>query len=765
MSCISSNFSSFFLNSLNDPSEFSKYLSNGELRFSSTFEDFQVYGQNNVQQQQQQQHYQQQQQQQHHINGELISCNGDEGNSNIENTQPIVTSVQHYGSYQNQHTQSPHHQQQQQMQQQQTRWALPHHQQHATQNQQNLPPNSHASVTAVSGGVSSVPTGVGGQHFDGSFEFMKYLRHSNDYTDNSHDASGPQNQTQSSHTTAVGTKPEASLNNGLMDLDNAHKRATARKTPVLSSVNSNHHNSNSSHPTPMDIYDHDSKHNIYDLHHMNSVHSSNSNESSMELSSMNYPNSHLNASNSNTSSEGGNTQNHSDFSMLSGVANSQNSNSATAVSTATAGATAAAASPAAPKPLASFTIKDNFEAHPSHKVEEGIFQHMNKLPSKKKDNLKQLGVRFTGQMTLNDKSIIVENFIKFCQEYDIKDHRPFLSLNQSGLNKPDQIKFARYLGQGLPTFTLFCIYSNFKNLFCTKRTEVYTKDGYNLPYILDKIKRFLANTTADLKNIINNQSNDSMDFLTNVPTVPATTTPITPMMNPMGNNLNSLPPPLLQQQQQQQITPILDFNQATTTTNQLTQIRPLENLMIYENFDVHETHRIEDGICTQMARLPPKKQELLKQFGIQTNQTVTYYEKYIIIENFNRFCNEYKVADHRPFLDLQENGLPKSEQLKFIRYLGQGLPNLTLSKIYLVFKDLLGLSRIEKMALDGYNLDAILKKKKKNLYNRMTAAAVHKECHPEAIVPTPPSTTISTTPAQSNSTPLMPLYPQDAYKT
>lgn len=48
----------------------------------------------------------------------------------------------------------------------------------------------------------------------------------------------------------------------------------------------------------------------------------------------------------------------------------------------------------------------------------------------------------------------------------------FLSLNQSGLNKPDQIKFARYLGQGLPTFTLFCIYSNFKNLFCTKRTEV-----------------------------------------------------------------------------------------------------------------------------------------------------------------------------------------------------------------------------------------------------------------------------------------------------
>lgn len=402
MSCISSNFSSFFLNSLNDPSEFSKYLSNGELRFSSTFEDFQVYGGT---QQQQQQHYQQPQQQ-HHINGELISSNGDEGNSNIENTQPIIQSVQHYGSY------PPQQQQQLNAQQQQTRWALPQHhpqQQQANQNPQNLPQQTHANNITSSAGGHQVQTSSGNQHFDGSFEFMKYLRHSNDYSDNSQDGHGAQSQT--SHATAVGTKPDASLNNGLMDLDNAHKRGASRKTPVLSSVNSNHHNnSNSSHPTPMDIYDHDSKHNIYDLHHMNSVHSSNSNESSMELSSMNYPNSHLNASNSNTSSEGGNTQTHSDFSMLSGVANSQNSSSASGNTTA-----AAAASPAAPKPLASFTIKDNFEAHPSHKVEEGIFQHMNKLPSKKKDNLKQLGVRFTGQMTLNDKSIIVENFIKFCQ--------------------------------------------------------------------------------------------------------------------------------------------------------------------------------------------------------------------------------------------------------------------------------------------------------------------------------------------------------------
>lgn len=67
--------------------------------------------------------------------------------------------------------------------------------------------------------------------------------------------------------------------------------------------------------------------------------------------------------------------------------------------------------------------------------------------------------------------------------------------------------------------------------------------------------------------------------------------------------------------------------------------RPLDELRILENYDVHETHRIEDGIFTHMARLSPKKQELLKQFGIQSNHNVTYYEKYVIIENFIKFCN------------------------------------------------------------------------------------------------------------------------------
>lgn len=72
--------------------------------------------------------------------------------------------------------------------------------------------------------------------------------------------------------------------------------------------------------------------------------------------------------------------------------------------------------------------------------------------------------------------------------------------------------------------------------------------------------------------------------------------------------------------------------------------RSLEQLIIYENFDVHETHRIEDGVCTHISRLPPKKQELLKQFGIQSSSQhcLSNYEKYILIENFIKFCNVSK---------------------------------------------------------------------------------------------------------------------------
>nr|XP_036231806.1 DNA N6-methyl adenine demethylase isoform X1 [Bactrocera oleae] len=575
MSCISSNFSSFFLNSLNDSSEFAKYLSNGELKFSS-FEDFQVFGSgagtgtspappspaaaaatSSASSLTAQQAASQQQQQQQYYNGG-VGNSGNNNNANISagaNTTGLPSSIE--SSYNNgvmnsigncgtetantstltptnasntapagvqqlqhaAHLHAAHHTPQHPTH-------LPHHPHphaqhpyagHAPHTPGSLaaPSNAfhshnhlaspHLSTAAttpnypttpqrwataagaspmVSGasgtphpitqlqnsnqsGTPIVPNPSGAQHFDGSFEFLKYLRHSNDYNNGE-----PQGDAAAGSASAGQTQASTSSSSSLIDLDSStsHKSRSSRKAAaLLSSVS---RTSNSLDANALDVFDHDSKHTIFDMHQITATNSSNSNESSLEVSNLAFPSSHLNASNSNTSSEGAATGS-SDFAML---------HSGSAAS--------------APKPLATFTIKDNFDVHPSHKVEEGIFQHMNKLPAKKKENLKQLGVRFTGQMTLSDKSVVVENFIKFCQEYDVQDHRPFLSLNQSGLNKADQIKFARYLGQGLPTFTLFCIYSNFKNLFCTKRTEIYTKDGYNLPYILDKTKRFLSNTTA-----------------------------------------------------------------------------------------------------------------------------------------------------------------------------------------------------------------------------------------------------------------------------
>ncbi|XP_055915660.1 nuclear transcription factor Y subunit gamma isoform X2 [Eupeodes corollae] len=680
MSCISSNFSSFFLDSLNDPSEFAKYLSNGENKVQS-FEDFQGFAGNGS------------------SNGSYsnssasLGMNGDspmymngdnpqqQQNLGIQQIYSAVSSHHHgYHHHPHHHPQQQQHSvhPQQQGSSQQTfshqqptpRWnssqtnqvtasgnaaggvhALadhssnhhqhPHHHHHPHASQQAAPPQATSSTTQQQQQQPQPQHQHHNHHFDGSFEFLKYLRHSGDYGEDSQSNSTPAPATPCSNSNLIDLDSSTSMTPHSHRTGTPMAAAAATATPLNRSS------------LDIDTFDHDSKHNLFDLQHQTS---NNSNESSCDPMGA-FAGVHLNASNSNISSESAGSDN----------SNNNNNNQSNAS-----------------KPLVNFSIKDSFDVHPAHKVEEGIFQHMNKLPVKKKDTLKQLGVRFTGQMTLADKSIVVENFIKFCKQYDVTDHRPFLALNQSGMNKPEQIKFARYLGQGLPSFTLFCIYSNFKNLFCTKRTETYEKDGYNLQYILDKTKSFLSKATADLKSLTTTSaSNDGVEFPTN-----------------NGNNSNN--------------------SSSVVVKSEMPKV--LERLVFHENFDVHETHRIEDGVCTHIARLPPKKQELLKQFGIQSNQSVTYYEKYIVIENFIKFCNEYKITDHRPFLDFHESGLPKSEQLKFVRYLGQGLPNLTLNKIYLAFKDVLGLNRIEKITADGYNLDVILKKKKKNLYNRMHAA-------------------------------------------
>ncbi|XP_022212895.2 uncharacterized protein LOC111067872 [Drosophila obscura] len=774
MSCISSNFSSFFLNSLNDPSEFSKYLSNGELKCTQ-FEEFQVFGcgagaSSGQQQSLQQQQLQQQQLQYSHthlsngcgtdfsyeaaaaassshtqretcLSGAAAAGSSGSGNPTTTSSSHSHPAAAAYVAAEAGVAAAP------------TSAAAAAIAGAAGGSVAGPSPGSNRWPTAVAtpnGGSVSVP-----QHFDGSFEFIKYLRHSTDFTPGTASATPSDSSTAAAGAAAsekiakgpgvalaavagAGTPPPPAqspvASAGLLDLDTStsqKSRSASRKVAaLLSSVSRASNSLVDTSSSALDVFDHDSKQTIFDLQHMASNGSSNSNESSLEL--LAFPNSHLNASNSNTSSEGAACGSAGEFGgILTGASSSSTASS----------------SSHAPKLLGSFVIKENFEVHPSHKVEEGIFQHMNKLPSKKKDTLKQLGVRFTGQMTLTDKSIVVENFIKFCEEYEIKDHRPWLSLNQCGLNKPEQIKFARYLGQGLPTFTLFCIYSNYKNLFCTKRTEIYTKDGYNLPYILDKTKRFLANTTADLKNMA--AANDgSLEFAAanSSSSTSNSTNASTNLINSNSNsssssgtvNLSAASAALAVNVNSSYVTaplpPTMDPRYvcgAPPTTGLLPPPalgpppRSLEQMIIYENFEVHETHRIEDGVCTHISRLPPKKQELLKQFGIQSSgqQCLSNYEKYMLIENFIKFCNEYQISDHRPFLDFHESALSKCEQLKFVRYLGQGLPNLTLNKIYVAFKDLLGNGRPDKAGLESYNLDALLKKKRKNLYNRMHAAA------------------------------------------
>lgn len=335
--CISSNFSSFFLDSLNDPSEFAKYLSNGDNRMvpivsSTSYDDYSNSHHHHP-------HF-------HHQNGNGLSLSDNsEGTVSSASYNLPPTSYNHQSSASVTPT--------------------------ATASEKHPPPAAGAGATTNSSQNS--------QHFDGSFEFLKYLRYSADYGGGEDSVHSIQSNT---------------TNSSLIDLDS---------TPTSShkgAKNGSRINSNSNNFDLDSTYDHDSKHNIFDLHNQNnSCSSTNNSDSMMTDPTILAP--HLSASNSNPSSECGSENSNN-------LINNNNISSAAA-------AAASAAAALNPKALMKFVIKENFDVHPSHKVEEGIFQHMNKLPLKKKDQLKALGVTFTGHMSISDKSIIVENFTKFCQ--------------------------------------------------------------------------------------------------------------------------------------------------------------------------------------------------------------------------------------------------------------------------------------------------------------------------------------------------------------
>uniref|UniRef100_T1GUA2 Uncharacterized protein n=1 Tax=Megaselia scalaris TaxID=36166 RepID=T1GUA2_MEGSC len=242
MSCISSNFSSFFLDSLNDPSEFAKYLSNGDNRMvpivtSTSYDDY-----NGGQSFHHQNHHHLQNHHPHHHNGTNGVCDSSEmsgtGATSSYNLPP--TSYNHQSSTS----------------------VTPTNATNAPDKQQAAHPTPQTVIAATAAGATSSQNS---QHFDGSFEFLKYLRYSADYGGGEDSVHSIQSNT---------------TNSSLIDLDSTpsstHKSKGRNGNLELDST-----------------YDHDSKHNIFDLHHQtNSCSSTN-----------NTP--HLSASNSNPSSECG----------------------------------------------------------------------------------------------------------------------------------------------------------------------------------------------------------------------------------------------------------------------------------------------------------------------------------------------------------------------------------------------------------------------------------------------------------------------------
>ena len=169
-----------------------------------------------------------------------------------------------------------------------------------------IAPNQPPNGTNIPAAQPS--TAHGAQHFDGSFEFLKYLRHSSDFNHENNSSSNNNNNNnshaqQQQQISSQQQQQQQTAAASILDLDSStsqsqKSRSASRKVAAMLSSVSRASNSLES---TLDVFDHDSKHTLFELQHINN--SSNSNESSMEMSNIAFPSSHLNASNSNTSSE------------------------------------------------------------------------------------------------------------------------------------------------------------------------------------------------------------------------------------------------------------------------------------------------------------------------------------------------------------------------------------------------------------------------------------------------------------------------------
>ncbi|KAL5278854.1 hypothetical protein ACFFRR_003470 [Megaselia abdita] len=397
-----------------------------------------------------------------------------------------------------------------------------------------------------------------------------------------------------------------------------------------------------------------------------------------------------------------------------------------------------------PKTLMDFFITENFYVPPSHKIEDGILKHMNRLPIKKKDDLKSLGVTFTGQISIDDKLIIVQNFERFCDEYGITDHRPFLEVSKCRMLKAEKIKFARYLGQGLPKLALFCIYNNFKNMFNLHCVNL------DLPQIFKKLKYVLSNKASLKRMPKTHQSENSVEESTTTISKSSNQTSQSPLPVIFNEYIYEIPSfsetcpyneliikyectkcdeffrnleDLSQHSKKVHVESLEDpkiteiEKEGKHEQTLVTVINPnaLTEFVIKENFEVHQSHRVEDGIFQHMTRLPLKKRNQFKSLGVTLALHISIDDKSIIVENFTRFCDEYGIKDHRPFLEVSKCGMLKAEQVKFARYLGQGLPTLALFCIYKNFQNLFCMKKFKGDVKSIYDLQCILKMAKRFL--------------------------------------------------
>ncbi|GJQ68687.1 hypothetical protein Trydic_g17227 [Trypoxylus dichotomus] len=155
--------------------------------------------------------------------------------------------------------------------------------------------------------------------------------------------------------------------------------------------------------------------------------------------------------------------------------------------------------------LRQLTVNITWDVPLSHTIETRISSCATK---QQEEQFRSLGIKFkNGYFTKKEDEQIKKNFKQFCMEHGLKyDAKPFLRFlygQEPILKKVERLKFARYLGRGLPYRRLFGIYSRFKILYSALNKGRFTpeEDAVILKYM--ELLKFSNNQFAELSKILN----------------------------------------------------------------------------------------------------------------------------------------------------------------------------------------------------------------------------------------------------------------------